>query len=163
MAEENTSGIRGGRTFVAGAIVLLVFGATHLSAVIKTAVVPPATPEQQALDKALNEVVLFSAGPVNVTSRDAVSILNRSYSVLLFFAGVIDLLCWRAMAAAGRLGRLALANMIFSAIIALIPLLFLFPPPTVFGFAAASLFAYSWLAQRASAHSLESAPSGTQA
>jgi hypothetical protein len=53
--------------------------------------------------------------------------------------------------------------MIFSAIIALIPLLVLFPPPALFGLAAASLFAYSWLAQRAPADSLESAQSGTQA
>lgn len=151
---------RGRRTFVAGAIVLLLFGATHLLTVIKTATTPPATPQEQAVEKALREMVLISAGPIKPTAHDAVGILTRSYSVLLIFAGVIDLLSWRAMAAAGRLGRLALANMVFSAILAIIPMLVLFPPPTVFGLIAAVLFAISWLAQRAPAPVVDSVQSG---
>src|SRR5262245_17696275 len=103
MTKMNSTGVRGRRTFIAGAIVLLLFGGTHLLTVFKTSLTPPATPQEQAVDKALRDMVLISAGPIHPTARDAVDILTRSYSVLLFFVGVVDLLCWRAMAAAGRL------------------------------------------------------------
>lgn len=148
MTDMNVTGRGGQRTFVAGSVVLLLFGATHLVAVYKSATTPPATPQEQAMDKALREVVLFSAGPLKTTAHDAMGILSRSYSVLLIFAGMIDLLCWRAMAAAGRLGRLALANLIFTAILAIIPMLAQFPPPAVFGIVASILFFLAWRGQR---------------
>jgi hypothetical protein len=149
MTEVNGTVRSGQRTFAAGAIVLIVFGGTHLLAVYNSFVIPPSTPQEQALDKALRDVLLMSFGPLKPTFADAVHILNSSYSVLLLFVGVVDLMCWRAMAAVGRLGRLALTNLIFTAIIAIIPTLLQFPPPAVLGAIAAVLFFCSWRGQSA--------------
>ena len=149
-----TSAVRGGRTFVAGTIVLLLFGGTHLTAVYSAMTTPPRTPQEQVLDKAMRETVLIPDSPVKTTAHDAMQILSGSYSTLLIFVAVVDLLCWRAMAGAGRRGRLALVNMLFSTILAIIPALALFPPPMAFSMIAAGLFAFSLLAQRAPAASV---------
>lgn len=149
MTEPGSVAVRGARTFIAGAIVLLLFGGTHLSAVYISATTPPSTPQEQILDKVMRETVLIPDSSIKTTTHDAMEILSRSYSTLLIFVAIVDLLCWRAMAAVGRLRRLALVNLIFSIILAILPALALFPPPMAFSTIAALLFGYSWLAQRA--------------
>ena len=142
-----THAFPGRRLFMAASIVLIIFGAVHVLAVYKSLVVGPESPAEADADRALRAFSM-KMGPFHPTGWHTLNILNASYSVLLIYAGVINLIAVHPAIAAGRLRALTLANVVFVALIAAIPLLLQFPPPLIFAAAAWVLFAFSWLKQR---------------
>lgn len=136
----------GRRWFVAGGVALILFGAVHLLAVYKTLVVGPTEPAEIALTNQL-KAFQTTIGPFKPSAWHTMNILNCSYSVLLIFAGVLDLLSAGPAAAADRLRPLTLANVIFTFLIAAICLAFQFPPPLVFAGAAWFCFTLSLIKQ----------------
>ncbi len=140
----------GRRLFLAGSIVLILFGAVHVLAVYKSLIVGPESPAEADADRALRAFSM-NMGPFHPTGWHTLNILNASYSVLLIYAGVINLIALGPAIAAGRLRALTLANMIFVALIAAVPLLLQFPPPLVFALLALILFILSLVKQRSRA------------
>ncbi len=139
--------IPGRRLFASASIVLILFGAVHVLAVYKSLIVGPESPAEAEADRALRALSM-RMGPFHPTGWHTLNILNASYSVLLIYAGVINLIGLRPAIAAGRLAALTLANMIFVTLIAVIPLLLQFPPPLVFALLALILFVASYRQQR---------------
>ena len=136
----------GRRWFKAGAIALVIFGAFHLLAVYKSVVVGPETPAEVELTKNL-KAFQMPMGPFKPSAWHTTNILNTSYSVLLIFAGVIDLLALSSVVAAHMLRPLTLANVIFTFLIAAICLAFQFPPPLIFSGATWFCFTMSLIRQ----------------
>lgn len=137
----------GRKTFLAGTIVLILFGAVHLLAVYHANFNPPAT-EQEAEIKRLESQYSIAMGPFKATGWGCVQILNSSYSVLLLYAGVLNLLAMRPAIAMGRLRAITLCNIVFVAILLAITMIFQLPPPMLFNATALVLFGVSWWKQR---------------
>jgi hypothetical protein len=146
MQDQFQSVSRGRKTFLAGAISLIVFGAVHLLAVYHGNFVPPAD-EKQAEIKRLAMEYILPMGPFKPTAWGGNQILNSSYSVLLIYVGVLNLLALRPAAQAGRLRAFATCNVLFVALLLAITILFQFPPPMIFATTSLSLFGVSWLKQ----------------
>lgn len=139
--------IPGHRLFLAGSIALIVFGSIHVLAVYKSLVVGPTSPAEEEVERALRKFGI-EMGPFHPTGWHTTNILNSSYSVLLIYAGVLNVVALRPAIVAGRLRALTIVNIIFVALIAAIPLLLHFPPPLVFAAAALVLFILSLTRQR---------------
>lgn len=137
----------GRRLFMAASIVLILFGAVHVLAIYKSLVVGPETPAEADADRALRAFAM-KMGPFHPTGWHTLNILNASYSVLLIYAGALNLIALGPAIAAGRLSALTLANIVFVTLIAAIPLLLQFPPPLVFALLALALFITSYIKQR---------------
>jgi len=139
--------IPGRRTFLAGCIVLLLFGAVHFTAVIKSNFFDTPTPDETRMAEALKARTILEAGPFHATMWNAVQILSSSYSFLLFQTGVLSLIALRPAIAAGRLRALTLVNALFAAIYAGVCLYNQFPPPLTFATIACILFVVSFVSQ----------------
>lgn len=137
----------GQKTFLAGAIALIVFGAVHLLAVYQGNFVPPSD-DRKAEIKRLAVEYTMTMGPFKPSAWGGMQVLNSSYSVLLIYAGVLNLSVMRAAAQAGRLMALTVCNIFFVAILLLIAIVFQFPPPMLFAGIAFILFGVSWVRQR---------------
>ena len=137
---------RGRRWFIAGSIALLVFGSVHLLAVYQSLFVPPSTPAEIEADRAL-AALKMDMGPFHPTGWHTVNILNSSYSALLLYVGVLNLVALGPAIAAGRLRKLTVVNIVFVAILLTIVLALQFPPPALFAAITLVLFAVSWFRQ----------------
>jgi len=99
----------GRRLFLAGSIVLILFGAVHVLEVYKSLVVGSESPAEVEADRALRA---FSTkmGPFHPTGWHTLNILNASYSVLFIYAGVINLIALGPAIVAGRSRALTLES-----------------------------------------------------
>lgn len=134
--------------FKAGAFTLLVFGGIHLLAVYKSLFVAPTDPAEIRADEALRAFKV-ELGPFHPTGWHTVNILNASYSALLLYVGILNLIALGPVAAAGRLRTLTVVNILFTTILFTICLALQFPPPMVFAFACMVFFAISLVKQQA--------------
>lgn len=137
----------GHRWFKAGAITLLVFGGIHLLAVYKSLFVAPTDPAEFRAEAALRDFKV-DLGPFHPTGWHTVNILNASYSALLLYVGILNLIALDPVAAAGRLRTLTVVNILFTTILFAICLALQFPPPMVFAFACMLFFTISLVKQR---------------
>lgn len=116
--------------FRAGAIGLLVFGAIHLLAVFDGLFREPTAPVEVEVKRALLAFSL-QIGPFRPTAFHTTMLLNASYSIFLFFVGVLDLVALRPAIAAGRFRALAYVNIVFVALLLAACAAAQFPPPLV--------------------------------
>lgn len=137
------------RWFKAGAVTLILFGSVHLLAVYKSLFVAPTDPAEIRADEALRDFKI-ELGPFHPTGWHTVNILNSSYSALLLYVGILNLIALGPVAAAGRLRALTVVNILFTTILFAICLALQFPPPMVFAFACMLFFTISLVKQRAS-------------
>jgi hypothetical protein len=137
----------GSRQFRAGAIGYLVFAAVHLMAFLQSVLVAPTDPLQIEADRALRAVAV-DLGPFHTHFGLLVQLLSASYSTLLLFVGVLNLVALPAAVAHGRLRALTLVNLVFCGLLLMLGVAVRFPPPTVFALVIEILFALSWVAQR---------------
>lgn len=135
---------------MAGAIVLVLFGAVHLLAVYKGNFMPP-DDDREAEIKRLAMEYTITMGPFTPSAWGGMQILNSSYSVLLMYAGFLNLLAMRPVAQFGRLKVLTGCNILFVALLLLIIIVFQFPPPMLFAAIALFLFCVSWVRQPSTA------------
>ncbi len=142
-----TNATPGRRTFMAGAIGLLVFGSVHLLAIYKGLVVGPTTPAEVAINNAEKAFKVLDAGPFHATGWHTMNILNSSYSALLLYAGVLNLIAVGPAVATGRLRKLTMVNIVFVAVLLAITLIFQFPPPGLFAAMTLILFVVSLMRQ----------------
>lgn len=138
--------VRGKRWFIAASIGLVLFGSIHVLAVVKALVVEPAAPAEIAYVRAAKELTA-TLGPFHPTAWGTTLILSSSFSILLWFAGAVNLMTCSAVARAGLLRRLTLLNIITLLALVTVCLAFQFPPPAVVGTAVALLFVISWVRQ----------------
>jgi len=137
------SPVPGRAWFKAGAIGLVVFGSVHVWAVYKGLFGHPTTPEEIAAHQALL-ALRMDMGPFRPTGWHTTMILNSSYSVLLIFTGVLNLLSLNALVAADRLRPLSAVNALFCGVLFLITAAFQFPPPMLFALACCVFFLAAW-------------------
>jgi hypothetical protein len=137
----------GQRWFLCGSIAMLVFGALHVLAVVDAFAGKPATAELEAIHRAMRDY-RRTFGPLEASAWGALQLLNASFSLLMLQLGVINLVARRPVAAAGRLGRLALVNVAFSAVLLALTIAAQFPPPLVFAALVFLLFLVAWLRSR---------------
>ena len=137
----------GHRTFLAGTIVLVMFGSVHLLAVYQGNFVPPADDREAEIKRLASEYTM-TMGPFKPSAWGGMQILNSSYSVLLIYAGVLNLSAMRLAAQGGRLKALTICNIFFVSLLLLITIVFQFPPPMLFAATALILFGVSWVKQR---------------
>lgn len=137
----------GRKTFLAGAWGLVLFGGFHLLPVYRSNFVPPENAAEQTVQRALKDLRV-KLGPFEPSAWGAVQILNASYSLLLIYAGTINLVVYRAVAAQGRLGMLTACNVGFVGGLIGVALLFQFPPPMLFSAVALLCFVVSLVIQR---------------
>jgi hypothetical protein len=138
---------RGRRTFIAGAIGLLVFGSVHMIAIYKGLIVGPKTPDEIAIDNAERAFKILDVGPFHTTGWHTMNILSISFSALLLYTGVLNLLVMGPMMAAGRLRKLTAVNIVFVILLMAIILVFQFPPPALFAALTLLFFVWSWMRQ----------------
>lgn len=86
-------------------------------------------------------------GPFTASAWGGMQILNASYSVLLLYAGTLNLLAMRPAAQTGRLRALTTCNVLFVAMLLGITILFQFPPPMLFAGTTLIFFCVSWWKQ----------------
>jgi len=148
-SEHNMKSVPGQRWFLAGTIGQLVFGALHVLAVINAFAGTPAAPELESIYRAMREY-RQRFGPLEASVWGAVQLINASFSLLMLQLGVVNLVARRPVAAAGRLGRLALVNLVFSTVLLACALAAQFPPPLILAAVVFVLFLAAWLRSRSS-------------
>ncbi|MGE0480971.1 MAG: hypothetical protein AB7Q17_10920 [Phycisphaerae bacterium] len=136
------AGTPGVRWFRAGAITLLVFAIVHGLAIYEANFAEPRTDAARAVKQAAR-AHQAQLGPFLATAWGGMQILNTSYSILLCFVGLLDLVAVKD-AAAPRVRTLAAVNMGLAAALAGVALLYQFPPPAVFALAALVCFTIAW-------------------
>jgi len=133
--------VRGKRTFLAATIVLILFAAAHSLAVIQDNF-RETPPEDLPLRQAL-EARAIPLGPFTMTAWGALQTLNASYTALLLYVALLDLVLLGPAIRAGRLGALAALNGGFCAVLLAITIVFQIPPPMLFAAIATLLFLVS--------------------
>jgi hypothetical protein len=141
-----TAHLSGRRTFLAGAIGWLAFGAVHLLAVYHAYFAPPRGAAEANL-KAAALQVREKMGPFEPTAWGGIQILNASYSILLLFVGALNLVVLRPTAEYGRLRALTLLNMLLAALLMTVTIIYQFPPPMILAGVIGALFIVSLLRQ----------------
>lgn len=134
--------VAGRRAFVAASYLLVCFGAVHMIAVYQGIFTTPTSAPEIAMAKAARAVEV-PMGPFRPTAFGGIQILNASYSVLLVYAGLVNLLLVDAAHAAGQLRRLTLINILMAWLLLMITVVFQFPPPMVFAAAVTILYKVS--------------------
>lgn len=142
--------VPGSRLFRAGAIGYLVFAAVHLTAFLRSVLVAPTDPLEIEAERALRAVVV-DMGPFHTHFGRLVRLLSASYSTLLLFVGVLNLVALPAVVAHGRLRALTVVNLAFCGVLLVLAAIVRFPPPMAFALVIEILFALSWVAQRRAA------------
>jgi len=137
----------GSRLFRAGAIGYFAFAAVHLAAFLRGVLVAPTDPLQIEAERALRAVVV-DMGPFHTHFGLLVRLLSASYSTLLAFAGVLNLVALAPAVAHGRLRALTRANLAFCGVMLAFAAAARFPPPMAFALAIEVLFALSLAAQQ---------------
>ena len=130
--------------FKAGAIGLIVFGGVHLFAVYHGLAEKPSTAEEVACEKAML-ALRFDMGPFHSTAWHTDMILNASFSALLIYSGIINLMALHGIVAAGRLCAVAALNASLCFTLVIFCLLGRFPPPIVFAGGCSLLFGIAFL------------------
>jgi hypothetical protein len=138
------------RLFRAGAIGYLVFAGVHLTAFLRSILVAPTDPLQIEAERALRAVVV-DMGPFHTHFGQLVRLLSASYSTLLLFVGVLNLVALPAVVARGGLRALTLVNLAFCGLLLALAAVARFPPPMLFALVIEVLFALSFSAQRRAA------------
>ena len=138
---------RGRGLFRAGAIGYFVFAGVHFTAFLHSILVQPTDPLQIEADRALRAVAV-DMGPFHTHFANLVRLLSASYSTLLVFVGVLNLVALPAAAAHGRVRALTWVNVVFCGLLLALSAAVRFPPPMVFTLILSILFASSLLAQR---------------
>jgi hypothetical protein len=138
---------RGSGLFRAAAIGYLVFAAVHLTAFLRSVLVAPTDPLQIEAERALRAVAV-DMGPFHTHFGNLVHLLSASYSALLVFVGVLNLVALPAASAQGRLRALTLVNLVFCGLLLVLCAAVRFPPPMAFTLIIEVLFALSLAAQR---------------
>jgi hypothetical protein len=147
MPDPTAPGIR---LFRAAAIGYLVFALVHLTAFLQGMLVAPTDPLEIEAHRALRAVAV-DMGPFHTHFGHLVRLLSASYSTLLLFVGVLNLVALPAALAHGRLRALTLVNVAFCGLLLALAAAVRFPPPMVFALLIESLFAWSLLSQRRAA------------
>jgi hypothetical protein len=120
--------------FLAGTIILLLFGAVHSLAVLDSFFGTP-DPRLAEADAALRRAVV-PVGPLRPTAWGAVQILNVSYALFLLTLGVMNLLTLGPLIHSKRLRPVAALNAALALALLAVALAFQFPPPAVFALGA---------------------------
>lgn len=120
----------------------MLFALVHGLAIYEANFTEPRTDEARAVKQAAlaHQVRL---GPFLATAWGGLQILNTSYSILLCFVGLLDLVAVKD-APAPRVRTLAAVNIGLAAALTAVALLYQFPPPAVFAFAALVCFTIAW-------------------
>jgi len=143
---EHMQSKKGHKTFLAGAVVLVLFGLVHLAAVYHGNFLPPADDKKAEIKRlAMEDTVTM--GPFKPSAWGGMQILNSSYSILLIYVGILNLWTMRPAAQIGRLRGLTGCNIFFVSLLLLITIIFQFPPPMLFAGIALILFGVSWMKQ----------------
>ncbi|MFO0837346.1 MAG: hypothetical protein U1D55_02375 [Phycisphaerae bacterium] len=142
-----TINARGRGWFRAGAITLILFGLVHLLAVYNALWGQPRN-EHEIVIRREAQAYREKLGPFEPSAWGAMQILNSSYSVLLLFAGCLDLAALSIARGPAELRRFAMLSAIFMVLVAAIALAFQFPPPAVFAMLALVFFGLSYRAMR---------------
>lgn len=145
----------GRRSFITGSLILLLFGLVHMVAVMVQAFDPPTDPKMVDLQEAM-KACQFQVGPVTSTAWGMAQILNSGYALLLVGVGITGLLVVRPMAMVGRLRAVTVLNIMLTGSLAVVSLLWLFPPPLLFATLALAAFSASLARQELVRH--EGAP-----
>lgn len=132
----------GRRLFIAGNVVLLLFSAVHMIPMFMDLFNEPTKPLEIEARRAMSAVAV-DLGPFHTTMLGLNRLLSASYSALLFFVVAINFVTIEPVIAFGRLRTLAVVNLLFSAIMLAIALIYRFPPPAVFSLMAVIFFAMS--------------------
>jgi hypothetical protein len=132
----------GRRTFLAGAVALIVTGLTHSLAVISLIVGEPQSEAEAAYRRASEQFVMTTT-PLVSNAWGGNMILSASYSVLLIQAGALNLIAVGPLRTAGRLRTATALNLIFAGAQVAIAIAYQFWPPIVFLSVVAGLFAVS--------------------
>jgi len=146
------------RLFRAGAIGYLVFAGVHFTTFLQSILVAPTDPLQIEAEHALRAVVV-DMGPFHTHFGLLVRLLSSSYSTLLVFVGVLNLVALPSAVADGRLRALTLVNLVFCALLLALSAAVRFPPPMVFALIIEVLFALSLVAQRSAGRGKSRPPS----
>jgi len=129
---------------------LILFGGVHVLAVYDANFNVPADPKMAEIDR-LAKAYTIPMGPCTPTAFGLIQILSVSYSLLLIYAGVLNLLAMGPAMRAGRLRALAMCNILFIALLLGVLVVYQFPPPMLFAGTALVLFGVSWVKQRGGA------------
>jgi hypothetical protein len=132
----------GKRLFIAGSIVLLLFGAVHMIPMLNDILVERTKPLEVEAKRAMAAVAV-DMGPFHTNWAQLNQLLSVSYSTLLFFVAALNLVALPAVCAPppySRLRALAIVNAIFVAILLATAANYRFPPPGVFSVIAEILF-----------------------
>ena len=123
--------MKGKRTFIAGAVWLILFGTVHSLAFVRGLVVEPTEEFEKRFHDA-GKAWKIEMGPLQTTALDTMQILSGSYSILLIFAGAMNLTCMSALIAHNALKRATILNIVFISMLLALTIAFRFPPPMVF-------------------------------
>ncbi|MFO0973657.1 MAG: hypothetical protein U1A27_09495 [Phycisphaerae bacterium] len=132
MAGTASPSPRGLRLFQLAGALLLLFGVVHTVAVVKALIAGESGDARVDRLAADARALTFAVGPFHSSAWGAIQILNASYAILLLHVGVVNLLVARPAAAAGRLRRLTLVNLLFVAGLLAVASAYQFPPPMLF-------------------------------
>jgi hypothetical protein len=143
--------VPGRRAFIAGAVVLFMFGAVHLLAVYKGNFVPPEPGPMGDLDRMAKEIKQ-RMGPFEFSAFGLIQLLSASYSVLLLYAGTVSLVSLGPSATQGRLRGLTVVNLLLAILMLGLTIVYQFPPPMLFAAVATVLFSISLFQQRRPVH-----------
>ena len=133
--------------FLAGNIVLLLLGIVHLLPFFASNLVPPGNQIEIEVHRALH-ALKYDMGPFHATGWHTTQLLSGSYSTLVIFVAILNFFTMGPMIAAGCFRTLTIVNLIFTAILLGITLVYQFPPPMVFSLVALILFGVSLMRQR---------------
>jgi hypothetical protein len=136
----------GRRSFIAGSLILILFGLVHTIVVLAEAFNPPDDARLVALHTTMRELKV-ERGPFNPSEWALAQILTNSYSLLLVGLGIIGLLVVRPMAMVGRLRALTTLFIMLTGTLVLINVLWMFPPPLLFSGLALAAFCSSMVRQ----------------
>jgi len=140
----------GRRTFIAGAVGLILAGSSHSLAVLAVVFGEPQSEAEVAYRQAAEAFVLTTE-PFESNAWGGNQILSASYSVLLVQTGLLSLWAMGPLQQAGLLRRLTLLNLICSGLQLGISIAYQFIPPMAFCGVVFVLFAVSLWRQRGAA------------
>ena len=136
---SNISKPPGTRLFIAGCVTLFLFSAVHMIPMLLDLFTTPTEPLEVEAKRAMAAVVV-DIGPFHTTFVQLNQLLSTYLSTLLLFVVALNLVALPAVAAAGRLRRLAAVNAIFVGVLLALAIVFQFPPPGVFSLLAGVFF-----------------------
>jgi hypothetical protein len=147
----------GRRPFIAGCITLLLFSAVHMIPMLADLFVEPTKPVEVEAKRAMAAVAV-DMGPFHTSWLGLNRLLSASYSTLLLFVAVLNLVALPAVVAHGRLRAMATVNVTFVGILLAIAVIYQFPPPGVFCLIAEVFFIAAMVRARPASSTMTSEP-----